>query len=93
MFGSLLFIGLNVVDACLTNAVVGEGFASEGNISPFAQAFGSNLLLKVLLSIFVVLVMHWVNKGWVFWLANLGMFAVVSWNAWLFFTMSMWGGA
>jgi hypothetical protein len=93
VLSSLLFVGLNVADAYLTRVAIGTGFATEGNMSLVAQAFGSNMLAKALLSVLAVLVMNRIGNSWSLWLANLGMFGVVFWNAAVCFAMSMPGAA
>ena len=89
MLGDLLFVWLNVADAYLTKVAIDAGFGIEGNLSSVAQALGSNVLAKALLSVLVILLMRWLNKNWCLWLANLIMFGVVVWNAAVCFAMAM----
>ena len=89
MLGDLLFVWLNVADAYLTRVAIGAGFGIEGNLSPVAQALGSNVLAKALLSVLAILLMRWLNKNWCLWLANLVMLGVVVWNAEVCFAMAM----
>ena len=89
MLGDLLFVWLNVADGYLTKVAIGAGFGSEGNLSPVAQALGSNVLAKALLSVLAILLMRRLDKNWCLWLANLVMFGVVVWNAAVCFTGAM----
>jgi nicotinamide riboside transporter PnuC len=89
MISELLFVGLNVADACFTRVVVSAGLGTEGNLSLVAQTLGSNILAKALLAAVAILIMRRFGGNWCLWLANIGIFGVVLWNGMIYAVMIM----
>jgi hypothetical protein len=70
----LLFIGLNVLDAWLTNKLVSIG---GQEMLWWLASFNSNMLVKGLLALVIVVVLVHLGKSKLLWLLNVGISIVV----------------
>ena len=79
MLGSVLFVGLNLVDAWLTKQAFALG---EIELNPVVAYFGygDNLVLKGLLALTIALLFWRVGKSHLFWYLNILMVGVIFWN-------------
>jgi len=79
MFGSVLFIGLNLVDAWLTKQAFALG---EVELNPVVSYFGygDNLLLKGLLALVIAVILWRLGKSYLSWYLNVLMIGVIWWN-------------
>lgn len=72
------FIGLNILDSCLTAAALGLGsYELNPLLSP---TLGANTPFKWLISSAVVLVLVLCKRGWLLRPLNFGMGLVCAWN-------------
>jgi len=76
----VVFIGLNILDAWLTRLALGAG---SYELNPFINiGFGSDLLLKGLVSFLIVVVLVLLNRGGLLKPLSLGMLLICVWNSW-----------
>ena len=74
----LVFIGLNVLDAWLTGVALGAG---SYELNPFlSMRFGSNMLIKGLISAAIVAALVLFKRGKLLKPLNLGMLLICAWN-------------
>jgi len=72
------FIGLNILDSCLTAAALGLG---SYELNPLlGPTLGANAVFKWLISSAVVLVLVLCKRGWLLRPLNFGMGLVCAWN-------------
>lgn len=74
--GGLLFIGLNIADAWLTNQVLEAGWHE---INPVVSSYGTNMVIKGFLALAIVVALVRFGKTRLLWLLNIFMLAVVLW--------------
>jgi hypothetical protein len=72
------FIGLNILDSCLTAAALGLG-SYELNLL-LSPTLGANAAFKWLISSAVVLILVLNKRGWLLRPLNVGMGLVCAWN-------------
>ncbi|MDD5510798.1 MAG: DUF5658 family protein [Dehalococcoidales bacterium] len=90
MIEVILFAGLNVLDAFITKLGLASGQFIEGNPSPIAQHFGSNMLWRgIVAAIIMAVVVHFDQRGWVKWGLLIGMLCVVIYTGSMYF-FGMW---
>jgi len=79
MWGGVLFVVLNLVDAWLSKQAFALG---ETELNPIVRYFGygDNLLLKGLVALAIALVFWRFGKSHLFWYLNILMLIVVFWN-------------
>lgn len=79
MWGSILFVVLNLIDAWLTKQAFALG---EVELNPVVNYFGygDNLLVKGLLALAIVLIFRYFGKSHLFWYLNILMVGVIFWN-------------
>lgn len=79
IWGSALFVSLNLLDAWLTKQAFALG---ETELNPVVRHFGygDNLLLKGLLALAVALILWRFGKTRLFLYLNIAMVAVIFWN-------------
>lgn len=79
MWGSILFVALNLVDAWLTKQAFALG---ETELNPVVRCFGygDNLVIKGLLALTIALVFWRFGRTHLFWYLNILMLIVVFWN-------------
>jgi len=77
LFGGIVFVALNVLDALFTRIALSHGAVE---IMPLAQLFGSNLLLKGLIAAAVVALLVLFGRPKLLRWLNIGMGAVVAWG-------------
>jgi len=73
----LLFIFLNVADAWVTKQLLAHG-GSEANT--IVSAYGSNMLIKGLVALAIVLILVRLDTTKLLWVLNMSMVAVVLWT-------------
>ena len=79
MWGNVLFVGLNLLDAWLTKQAFALG---EVELNPVVSFFGygDNLLLKGLLALVIALILWSLGKSYLSWYLNVLMLGVIWWN-------------
>jgi hypothetical protein len=77
LFGGIVFVALNILDALFTRMALSRGAVE---VMPLARLFGSNLLLKGLIAVAVVALLVLFRWSKLLWLLNIGMGAVVVWG-------------
>ncbi|MBL7209382.1 MAG: hypothetical protein ISS52_04725 [Dehalococcoidia bacterium] len=79
MWGNVLFVGLNLLDAWLTKQAFALG---EVELNPVVSFFGygDNLLLKGLLALVIALILWGLGKSYLSWYLNVLMLGVIWWN-------------
>lgn len=82
MLTAIIFVGLNITDAFLTETALELG-AIEGNLSLLAVSFGANILIRALFAIVVVLFLYCRGRESILWGINFIIFGVVLWNLWV----------
>jgi len=74
----VVFIGLNILDAWLTRIALGAG---SYELNPFlSMRFGSNMLIKGLVSAGIVTVLVLFKRGGLLKPLSLGMLLICTWN-------------
>jgi hypothetical protein len=74
----VVFIGLNILDAGLTRLALGDG---NYELNPFlGMKFGSDILVKGLISAGIVAVLVLFKRSRLLKLLNLGMLLICAWN-------------
>ena len=74
---NIIFIGLNLADSYLTRIALGMGAVE---LNPITSFYGSNILVKGLIALGVVLALYWFRKEKLLWGLNFPLFGVVVWN-------------
>ncbi len=72
------FVGLNLADAFLTNAIITMGTGIEGN--PVTVGYGANVITKVIIAIAVVVILALFKKLKLLKVLNWCFTVVVLWN-------------
>ena len=81
-----IFIGLNILDAWLTGLALGAG---HYELNPFlTEKFGSNMLIKGLVSAGIVTALVLFKRGKLLKPLNVGMSLICTWN---FVVVLIWG--
>jgi len=74
----IVFIGLNILDAWLTGIALGAG---SSELNPFmGMRFGSNMLIKGLISTAIVAALVLFKRGKLLKPLSLGMLIICAWN-------------
>jgi len=82
----LVFVGLNVLDAWLTGIALGAG---SYELNPFlGMRFGSNMLIKGLISAAIVAALVLFKRGRLLKPLSLGMLIICVWNGFAVWTWS-----
>lgn len=77
LFG-IAFVGLNVLDAQLSGIALALG---STELNPISAGFGSNMLLKGLIAITIVIALVLFKRGRLLRPLDLGMLLIVLWNS------------
>ena len=85
----IIFVGLNLADSYLTKVALGMG-AIE--LNPIASFFGTNIVIKGLIALAIVLALYWFNKEKLLWGLNFAFFGVVMWNLAMVLILLQWVG-